>query len=110
MERSVALICDGGRWEFHEHGTPLAFEEIDAYKSRKKADRLTPEMLVRYASALGIHLDQGDAFYDLSRAIGLKWHWVKSGDVEEEAAPIKRIAAKIAQELGLNWKLTIFRR
>lgn len=45
------------RWEWHEYGDPLPFEEVDAYSARLKRDRVTPERLVRYAAALGIALD-----------------------------------------------------
>ena len=72
VRRSVAVLWDSGRWEYDEYGAALPFEEVDAYKSRRKGDRLTPEMLGRYARALGIRLDEGDSFYKLDEAIGLK--------------------------------------
>lgn len=37
-----------------DESPPLPFEEIEAYKNKKLKDRLTPEMLQRYANALGI--------------------------------------------------------
>jgi hypothetical protein len=108
VQRSVEVLWDGGRWEFHEYGAALPFEEADAYKSRRKGDRLTPEMLVRYARTLGIRLDEGDSFYKLDQAIGLKWHWLKAASFEEEIAPIKHIAEQVNKELDVNWKLNIF--
>lgn len=114
MERYVGVIWNGGGgsggWEYHETGAPLWFEEVEAYKSRKKADRLTPEMLIRYARALGIRLDEGDSFYDLRGAIGLKWNWSRSGNAEEQARVMQGIGKQINQELGGKWKLKLFHK
>lgn len=114
VERHVAVIWNGGGasggWEYREAGAPLWFEEVEAYKARKKADRLTPEMLIRYARALGIRLDEGDSFYDLRGAVGLKWTWSRSGNAEERASVILGVAEKINQELGGKWKLKLFHK
>ncbi|REK19533.1 MAG: hypothetical protein DWQ37_00230 [Planctomycetota bacterium] len=58
--RSVGVTFDGGRWYFDQSGSVQPFEEVDRYKSQRIVDRLTPEMLDRYAFSLGI-----DAFNEM---------------------------------------------
>jgi len=53
-ERSLAVANDGGRWVFTQAGTPLPFEQLDAYLNRRVRDRFTPELLQSYLRALGI--------------------------------------------------------
>jgi hypothetical protein len=52
--RTVSVVFDGSRWQFTATGTEQAFEEVDAYRSRRMRDRLTSAMLERYCQALGI--------------------------------------------------------
>lgn len=52
--RSIAAANDGGRWVFHQSGTPFAFEDTAPYAARRKRDRFTPDMLFRYLEHLGI--------------------------------------------------------
>jgi hypothetical protein len=52
--RSIAAVNDGGRWVFHQSGTPFAFEDTERYDARKKRDRFTSEMLFSYLACLGI--------------------------------------------------------
>jgi hypothetical protein len=52
--RTVSLVRDGSRWRFDANGTVQDFEQIEAYKRRKVAERFTPSMLVEYAAALGL--------------------------------------------------------
>ena len=52
--RSISAVNDGGRWDFHQSGTPFPFEEIDRYRARRVRDRFTVEMLARYLAALGM--------------------------------------------------------
>ena len=47
------------RWEFVEQGEPFPFEEVEQYQARRIKDRLTPEMVERYCSHLGIDLAAG---------------------------------------------------
>ncbi len=101
VQRSIGLICDGGRWEYHETGAALRFEEPGASERRKKAERLTPEMLIRYARALGIDLDAGDSDYEFDQAIGFKWNW------DESPLGVLRV---LGQELGIYRLLGLFRR
>lgn len=100
-QRSIGLICDGGRWEYHETGKPLPFEEPLARERHPKSERLTSEMLVRYARSLGIDLDVGDSYYNLSQAIGLEWKWDRS--------PLS-VVRVLGQELGVYRLLDAFRR
>ena len=39
--RAVRCYPDGGRWVFHQVGTPLPYEESSSYTRRRKKDRLT---------------------------------------------------------------------
>jgi hypothetical protein len=52
--RSIAAVNDGGRWVFHQSGTPYAFEDISRYAERRKRDRFTSDMLAAYLRNLGI--------------------------------------------------------
>jgi hypothetical protein len=61
-ERSVGAVNDGGKWVFSAAGREQPFEETGAYTKRRVSDRFTPEMLERYAHALGIELFE-PAFY-----------------------------------------------
>jgi hypothetical protein len=54
----TAGIFDSGRWLFEAHGAQLHFEETAAYQERRKRDRFTRPMLVRYLAALGIPVDE----------------------------------------------------
>ena len=55
-------VFDGGRWSFEARGTEQPFEVLEAYTSRRIADRLTRSMLLRYLSALGIEADAMSAY------------------------------------------------
>ncbi len=110
VQRYVGLTWDGGNWEYHEHGSPLPFEDVEAYTRRKKADRLTPEMLVRYARALGIHLDEGDSYYDLSQGIGIKWGWDQTGGIQQAEGVLRNIGERMNRQLGVKWIFDLFRK
>jgi hypothetical protein len=58
--RSISLSYEGG-WRYCEDGEPFAFEDQDV-SQRPKHQRLTEEMLIRYARALGIRPFE-EAFY-----------------------------------------------
>jgi hypothetical protein len=60
--RSLAAHKES-RWEWHEHGDPLPFEELEAYSFKKIKDRLTFDMVERYCRHLGIDLFDPD-FYE----------------------------------------------
>jgi hypothetical protein len=50
------------RWEWHESGTPFPWEETEAYTAKRIKDRLTPEMVERYAKHMGIDLFDPDYY------------------------------------------------
>lgn len=53
--RTIGAVNDGGRWSFAAAGTPLPFEECEAYGARRIRDRFTFDLLERYARALGLN-------------------------------------------------------
>jgi hypothetical protein len=57
VEWSVSALNDGGRWTFQRMGPTQPFEEPENYERRHVRDRFTPDMLRRYAAALGVPLD-----------------------------------------------------
>jgi hypothetical protein len=59
--RSIAAHKES-RWEWHEHGTPFPWEETEAYTAKRIKDRLTPEMVERYAKHMGIDLFDPDYY------------------------------------------------
>jgi hypothetical protein len=59
-DRIVSCDRDEGRWSFHTSGQPLDFEETDRYLLRNRGERLTTEMLRRYADALGIPIGEDE--------------------------------------------------
>ncbi len=50
----IHLINDAGRWCFYRFGEKKPFENEKAYKSYRKTERFTVEMLVAYCRELGI--------------------------------------------------------
>ncbi|MCY3020127.1 MAG: hypothetical protein NTW87_14005 [Planctomycetota bacterium] len=60
--RSICASKDGDRWRFDAVGEVQPFEQIEKYKTRKIADRFTPDMLEQYCAAFGIALFDG-TFY-----------------------------------------------
>ena len=62
--RSVSATATDGRWEWHESGAPLPFEETERYGARIKRNRFDRAMLLTYLTALGIQVNEaayGDA-------------------------------------------------
>jgi hypothetical protein len=53
---------DDGRSVFTATGTPMPYEEKDAYRARRIRDRLTPAMVDRYCRAIGIRPFNEDFF------------------------------------------------
>ena len=52
QERIVRVMWDG-RWDFFEQGVPFKFEDINQYKKRFKAQRLSTEMIINYTKQFG---------------------------------------------------------
>lgn len=53
VSRSVLLYRQSG-WKFEVYGDALHFENVEAYQRKRKAERLTPELLRNYGEAMGV--------------------------------------------------------
>ena len=53
---------DAGRWHFGTDGEVQPYEDVEAYRRRRHTDRLTEQMLVDYAAAVGLRPWE-DSFY-----------------------------------------------
>lgn len=60
--RTVSVVRDGKKWRFDANGTIQQFEDTEAYRRRKIADRLTGDMLEQYARELGLDPFNEDFF------------------------------------------------
>jgi hypothetical protein len=49
---------------FETSGEPFPFEDQDAYRRRRKADRFTPDLLVEYLRELQVPVDEEPLWYD----------------------------------------------
>ena len=59
--RSISATATDGRWEWHESGQPMPFEDTERYRARLKRNRLDRTMLLTYLAALTIPVDD-DAY------------------------------------------------
>jgi hypothetical protein len=80
--RSITCMSDGGRWSFETFGTELPFEEKAKYAERKSKDRFTPEMLERYAQAVGVDPFNAD-FYCADGALLVEQHGPRFPDSKD---------------------------
>lgn len=60
--RAINLVQDLGGWQFLVGGQVQPFEDTAAYERRRKTERLTDQMLIDYAAALGLRAFDDD-FY-----------------------------------------------
>jgi len=60
-ERVAHVIRDDG-WEFYQEGDILPFENVDHYRKRETAERLTPTIVIQYLKSLGWNLED-EAFW-----------------------------------------------
>ncbi len=60
----IHLINDAGKWCFYRFGERQPFENEKAYKSFRKTERFTVEMLVAYCKELGIPVYDRDWYTD----------------------------------------------
>ncbi len=52
------------RWEFHEYGKPLPFEDTERYKTKRRVkDKIDTELLIKYLNELEIKYDN-HGFYN----------------------------------------------
>ena len=63
-ERTVSAVATDGRWEWHEDGPPLAFEEVGRYTARRVSARFDRALLVDYLLGFGIAVDDDAAYGD----------------------------------------------
>jgi len=62
LTRSISTAQEAGRWTWDATGDPLPFEDAASYAERRVPDRLPPDLVFRYARALGANLD-AEGFY-----------------------------------------------
>ncbi|MGC4942477.1 hypothetical protein [Kribbella sp. DT2] len=62
LRRSVGAANDGGRWVFETSGPPFAFEDLAAYRRRRRSDRLSGVMVHHYLRQLGVPVDTEPAW------------------------------------------------
>ncbi|MHC5062139.1 MAG: hypothetical protein ACYTFK_13830 [Planctomycetota bacterium] len=91
----IDAINDCGRWCFYRYGDKLPFENEKAYKSRRKKDRFTEEMLTDYCRALGIPVYDPDFYKDNYILVERKLRSKEHGLSYSEAAVKLRIDQKI---------------
>ena len=87
----IHLINDAGRWCFYRYGEKQPFENESAYKSYRKTDRFTEEMLVKYCLGLGIPVYDRNFYSDKYILIEQKLKPGEKGLTYEEAAVKLRI-------------------
>ncbi len=61
-ERTLSAVATDGRWEWHAGGSPFEFEHQERYAARRIRDRFDRPLLLTYLAALGIPVDDDDAF------------------------------------------------
>jgi hypothetical protein len=60
--RSLSASATDGRWEWHESGRPLPFEQVDRYAAKRVRARFDRDMLLAYLDALGIPANDDGAY------------------------------------------------
>lgn len=55
--RAIVVANDCGEWVFETTGAPMPFERPDQYTSRRRSQRLTPELLYDYLHQLDVPID-----------------------------------------------------
>lgn len=51
--RVVHVLDDGDRWDFYSQGPVQPYERVECYEKRRKAERLTSDMVLEYLHAAG---------------------------------------------------------
>lgn len=72
--RMVRVMQDP-RWDFYEIGEPFPFEQTEKYKERIKKKRLTNDMILDYAEAMGYDV-RNPEFWKSDNANYLEWSWI----------------------------------
>ncbi|HVF03284.1 MAG TPA: hypothetical protein VNA20_00450 [Frankiaceae bacterium] len=60
--RTVASVCEDGRWAWDARGEVQPFERTERYEARLVRERFDRPLLVEYLAALGIPADDDDAY------------------------------------------------
>jgi hypothetical protein len=87
----VHLINDAGRWCFYRYGKKQPFENERAYRSFRKTDRFTANMLATYCMELGIPVYDRNWYSDNAIVIEQKLGPDEHGISYEEAREKLRI-------------------
>ena len=82
-ERRLVRVMQDPRWDFYEIGEPFPFEQTEKYKERIKKKRLTNDMILDYAEAMGYDVRNPD-FWESDNATYLEWSWIP---VEKQNKP-----------------------
>jgi hypothetical protein len=93
------MVHQEGAWKFWEGGEPLPFETLEAYRARRKRDRLSEDILRSYGQHLGIRF-WDPAFYR-TEVVALAWHNVSGQPIDETA----RQLVATAKECGIHAKV-----
>lgn len=89
IRRRQVTLYKESNWRFAVAGDPLPFEDLSAYELPRKRDRLNDSMLIRYADALGIPIQDVDSYgRDIAE---LKWGSPPPIGVESALKVITRI-------------------
>ena len=91
----VHVVRDTSRWCFYRYGEKLPFEDEKAYKSLRKPNRFTVEMLVNYCRELGVPVYDRDWYSNNWIIVERKTEPNEHGISYEEAA----IKFRIKQEM-----------
>lgn len=73
-ERMVRVMQEP-HWDFYEIGEPFPFEQTEKYKERIKKKRLTNDMILDYAEAMGYDV-RNPEFWKSDNATYLEWSWI----------------------------------
>lgn len=92
--RSICAMNDGGRWSFDTYGTPLPFEEPEAYKARRKPDRFPFELLDKYCRALGIRPFDEDFYLPPEHPTATLIERVGPRDPRDKEFPLAEVQAE----------------
>ena len=91
----IYVIRETSRWHFYRYGEKLPFEDEKAYKSLRKPNRFTEEMLVKYCRELGIPVYDRDFYSNSWIIVERKIQPNEKGISYEEAA----LKFRIKQEM-----------
>ena len=74
-KKRLVRVMQDPRWDFYEIGEPFPFEQTEKYKERIKKKRLTNDMILDYAEAMGYDV-RNPEFWKSDNATYLEWSWI----------------------------------